>query len=53
MSQNTPIALSASKPGPRVELITDAVITAYIHEISQRHRRSDAGEPLEGSRRPV
>ncbi len=53
MSQKAPIVLSASKPDPRTKLITDAVITAYIHEISQRHRRSDPAETLERLRRPV
>lgn len=29
---------SVSSPVSRVELVTDAVIIAYIHEISARHR---------------
>jgi hypothetical protein len=32
---------SDSAPGPSVQLTTDAVVAAYIHEISDRHRRTD------------
>jgi hypothetical protein len=27
--------------GPSIQLSTEAVVAAYIHEISDRHRRSD------------
>jgi hypothetical protein len=30
---------SKSTAGPSVQLTTDAVVAAYIHEISDRHRR--------------
>jgi hypothetical protein len=48
MPSDTPQLPSISSPGPDVELITDGVITAYIHAISDRHRRIDAG-PLGGA----
>lgn len=38
-SEPTPPRTTSSSP--RVELITDAVITAYIHAISPRHRHLD------------
>jgi len=38
MPSDTPHPPSVSTPGPSIEVITDGVISAYIHEISQRHR---------------
>ena len=35
-----PSTAPSSLPTPRVDLITDAVIIAYIHSISQRHREA-------------
>jgi hypothetical protein len=32
---------SSSPPRPSVQLTTDAVVAAYIHQISERHRRGD------------
>ena len=32
----------ARRPSP--QLISDGVVASYIHEISDRHRRRDAGE---------
>jgi hypothetical protein len=36
--------------GPRAEVVTDAVVAAYIHEISDHHRPASATEqPAEQS----
>ena len=47
MPNDQPNLQRASATAPRVEVITDAVIMAYIHEISARHREPDgsAGTP--------
>jgi hypothetical protein len=47
MSNDQPNLQRASAARPSVEVITDAVIMAYIHEISARHGRPDgaAGAP--------
>lgn len=39
MPSDQPYPRSTTSSSPSVELITDAVIMAYIHEISPRHRR--------------
>lgn len=43
MSSEKPNLPSVSTPGSRVQLMTDAVIMAYIHEISARHRTARTG----------
>jgi hypothetical protein len=50
MPNDQPNLQRASTATPSVEVITDAVIMAYIHEISARHRRPDgsAGAPSAG-----
>jgi hypothetical protein len=41
MPSEKPNLQSASPARPSVEVSTDAVVAAYIHEISERHRRRD------------
>jgi hypothetical protein len=42
---------SNAADGPSVRLLTDAVVAAYIHEISARHPR--IGQPAESPVRPA
>jgi hypothetical protein len=48
VSNDQPYPQRASAAPPSVEVITDAVIMAYIHEISARHRRGEGGVRAEG-----
>jgi hypothetical protein len=43
MPNDQPDLQRASAATPSVQVITDAVIMAYIHEISARHRRVEGG----------
>ncbi len=56
MPREKPNLPDTSPTGPSVELSTNAVVAAYIHEISERHRppaltRSAAGATRSGRRR--
>lgn len=44
MPSDKPNLQSTSPAGPSVELTTNAVVTAYIHEISARHRRIELAD---------
>ena len=44
MPNDQPNLQRASAAAPSVEVITDGVIMAYIHEISARHRRPDSSD---------
>jgi hypothetical protein len=44
---------SNSATGPSVHLTTESVIAAYIHDISDRHRRVDHGPRIRPGRRPA
>jgi hypothetical protein len=48
MPNDQPNLQRAPAPARSVEVITDAVIMAYIHEISARHRRPDASAGAPG-----
>ncbi len=41
MPSDKPDLQSTSRAGPSIELSTSAVVAAYIHEISERHRPAD------------
>lgn len=50
MSSDQPYPRTTPSGSPRIDVLTDAVITAYIHEISERHRHVDAVSPLRDAR---
>ena len=50
MSNDQPNPQRASAATPSVDVITDAVIMAYIHEISARHRRPEGPAGVPGVR---
>ena len=49
MQSEQPDPRNTTSSSPSVELITDAVIMAYIHEISPRHRPAEPGTELFGA----
>jgi hypothetical protein len=49
MPSDKPNLQRAAAESPRAEAITDALIMAYIHEISQRHRHGDAPAGVAGA----